>query len=117
MNTRNKIVAQAHLPSTPAILVIGTFDPLLAGHAVRLARLAQSNLTLVVAVTDETAALLPLNARMELVSALRMVDFVLPYTKGLEHAFPWVAIHDDCALHQQWRSDFQEHVRRRSQSA
>ena len=119
MNTRNKIVSATDLPGTPAILVIGTFDPLLASHSGRLAELAANQeAKLVVAVADALLEpLLERQARLEMVAALRMVDFVLPHELGLETAFPWIAIHDDTALHARWSADFKDHVRWRSHSA
>lgn len=111
MNTRDKIIS-------PAMLVIGTFDPMLAAHSERLADLKKdSGIKLVVAVADPPEPLLDCLARMELAAALRMVDFVMPYAEGLESASPWTAVHNDIALHAQWSADFKEHVRRRSQPA
>jgi glycerol-3-phosphate cytidylyltransferase-like family protein len=128
MNTRAKLVKQQELEAllecAPAILVIGTFDPLLAVHADRMNELAEAeHARVVVAVADADAdadapaTLLSLTARQEMVAALRMVDFVLPYAAGLETALPWKAIHDDTALHHRWTADLKEHVRRRSQPA
>ena len=111
MNTRDKIL------DAPTILVIGTFAPLLAVHAARLADLKHPDAKLVVAVSDTSDCLLERRSRMELVAALRMVDFVLPYATGLETALPWTAVHDDTALHATWLADFKEHVRWRSQSS
>jgi len=122
MNTRTKIIKledlEPFLGAAPAILVIGTFDPLLAAHSERVARLAKGNSAkVVIAVTDQANTVLSLDARKEMVAALSMVDFVLPHALGLESARPWTAVHDDTALHNIWAADFKEHVRRRSQSA
>ena len=111
MNTRNKIVAIADLPPEPATLVIGTFDPMLTVHALRLAQLTHP---LVVAVADLPKPILDSRSRQELVAALDVVDFVVPYESGLETAFAWAAIHDDTALHAEWSADFTAHVRSRS---
>ena len=122
MNTRTKIVLQEDLDTflsgAPAILVIGTFDPLLAAHAERLTELSRLNSgKVVVAVTDPTNTVLSLAARQEMVAALDIVDFVLRHGRGIESAHAWAAIHDDTALHNQWSDSFKEHVRRRSQPA
>jgi hypothetical protein len=114
MNTRNKIVTAADLPVSPCVIVIGTFDPMLAAHAVRLQQL-RGNGPLVAAIADSAEPILPLRARLELVAGLRVVDFVLPYVDGM---FPRnLAITDDRELHARWSSDFIQHVRRRSQQA
>ena len=118
MNTRNKIISLADLPGSAVILVIGAFDPLLACHSERLAQLAgNQEAKLAIAITDPLEPLLERQARLEMVAALRVVDFVLPHEPGLETAFPWIAIHDDTALHARWSADFKDHVRRRSHSA
>jgi len=122
MNTRTKIVSQEALigllNGTPAVLVIGTFDPLLAAHAERLADLSgPADAKIAVAVADAPDTLLSLDARKEMAAALSMVDFVLPHASGLETAYAWTAIHDDTALHNRWNVEFKEHVRRRSQPA
>ena len=111
MNTRSKILASAALIDQPAILVIGTFDPLLAAHAERLAELAQPGAKLVVAVADSPNALLPLEARREMVAALRVVDFVVPLEPA---ASSWAAIHDDTALHLRLAAEFRQHVLERT---
>ena len=125
MNTRDKILANggAEAPrklklAPRQVLVIGTFDPLLAAHSERLTELKnKAGATLFVAVADLPYALLDRRARMELVAALRVVDFVMPYEKGLESASCWTSVHDDTPLHARWSADFKEHVRHRSQSA
>src|ERR1700710_754695 len=115
MNTRTKIVQRqdlgALLNSAPAMLVIGTFDPLFAAHAARLTELAAgNNARVIVAVFDQPNTVLSLDARQEMAAALAVVDFVLPHGTGLETAYPWTAIHDDTALHNLWSASFKEHV-------
>ena len=123
MNTLNKIVVSAELftglADRSATLVIGSFDPLLAQHSERLGQIARLFRTsLVVAVIDPIERqVLSRTARLEMVAALGMVDFVLPFEPGLQEAFPWAAVHDELALHDQWSAEFQSHVRRRSQAA
>ena len=122
MNTRTKIVSQEDLPAllagAPAILVVGSFDPMLAALAMRLHELAgTAEGKLVAAVCDAPEPVLSLESRLEMTAAVAVVDFVLPYSMGLETLCPWTAIYDDTALHNRWCADFQEHVRRRSQSA
>ena len=120
MNTRNKIVAREDLASflsgAPAILVIGSFDPMLAPLAARLVELSRPDeFKLVTAVScDPNGTVLSLGARLEMTAALAVVDFVLPYEFGLETAFPWTAIYDETALHARWSAEFKQHVRRRS---
>ena len=111
MNTRDKILEAA--PSGPAILVVGTFDPLLAAHSERLQQLAKSGVKLAVAVADLPNALLPLQARREMVAALRVVDFVVPFDSVTVYA--WITVYDDIELHDRWAIEFNEHVRRRNQ--
>lgn len=120
MNTRDKIVAREDLASlladSPAVLVIGSFDPMLAPLASRLTQLAQpARVKLVAGICDPPKTVLSLVARLEMTAALTVVDFVLPYSQGLETAFPWSTVYDDTTLHSRWSADFQEHVRRRSQ--
>ena len=58
--------------------VSGRFDPLLAGHAQRLAKLAEGADLLIVTVMDsEPDSILPVEARAQLVAALAVVDCVV----------------------------------------
>ncbi len=121
MNTKHKILEGTELVEalgdSPAILVIGSFDPLQAVHADRLNELARpARAKLVVAVTDPPQTVLSLVARTEMVAALGMVDFVMSYQTGIEIAFPWASTHDDTALHNRWSADFKQHVLRRSKA-
>lgn len=122
MNTKLKIVSRKDLCSllagSPAILVMGSFDPLLAPLAQRLSELTRpAKAKLVTAVCDPPGSILSLAARLEMTAALTVVDFVLPHEPGLESEFPWTIIHDDIELHAQWNAAFKQHVRRRSHSA
>ena len=85
MDTRSKILslaAAAALPA-PVILITGTFDVLRAHHALELAATREGRAgTLLVAVLPQENALLPQQARAELVAALRMVDYVVAARAG-----------------------------------
>jgi D-beta-D-heptose 7-phosphate kinase/D-beta-D-heptose 1-phosphate adenosyltransferase len=66
------------------VIVTGYFDPLLADHVRKLRQLAQTKLeaAILAIVLNPTNPLLSQQARVELVAALSMVDYVLP----LEHS-------------------------------
>ncbi len=80
MDTRVKIVPYGELSSCIGrdkwIAVIGTFDPLTATQARRLAGFERTGRKLLAVVVDEEGALLPAEARALLVAALREVDAV-----------------------------------------
>jgi hypothetical protein len=80
LDTREKIVPVDRLPSmlgaTDWVVVVGLFDPLTAVEARRLADLASGNRKLLAIVLDSEDALLSVNARAELVAALREVNLV-----------------------------------------
>ena len=114
MNTRDKIVVLEHLPSRDSIAIIGTFDPLLRCHADRFRELRKDGFSVVALVVDSQAPLLPLQARLELVAALKDVDFVAAYDgESKLHA---QTIHDDRERHAEWSSHFIGLVQRRTQS-
>lgn len=119
VDTRTKIIAESALADAlagrPAQLVTGLFDLLYAPHVERLESLAQPDVLIVIAVEPDESAFLPLEARLEMAAALRMVDFCLPSSATLAAAWPWVAVHHDTGLHQRWRSGLVEHVRTRHQ--
>lgn len=78
MDTRAKIVSSRALPelvTDPVTLVTGYFDVLRAGHIRSLRELSANRLA--IAVRPDPSAVLPLQARAELVAALRMVDYVV----------------------------------------
>ena len=64
------------LGATDWVVVVGLFDPLTAVEARRLADLASGNRKLLAIVLDSEDALLSVNARAELVAALREVNLV-----------------------------------------
>jgi bifunctional ADP-heptose synthase (sugar kinase/adenylyltransferase) len=73
MDTRSKIVEAAPEDSD---IVEGFFDPLLASHAVQIAR-SRNSRPLTVVVRDPERPLLDARARAELVAGLRAVDYVV----------------------------------------
>jgi hypothetical protein len=86
VDTRQKIVdaAQAaQIAARGATVVSGTFDPLVASHAARLAELKRDGAALLVLITSHDQALLPSRARAELVAGLRVVDFVTESPDGI----------------------------------
>lgn len=76
MDTRSKILPldQAHALECET-LVVGYFDPVLAGHAERL---AAHGAGLVVSLLDPPEEVLPVRARAELVASLACVRHVIP---------------------------------------
>lgn len=87
MDTRHKILTAAaaveavramRAKGTPVTVVKGYFDPLLAGHARRLAEIAEPGGVLMAVVMEPERPILPARARAELVAALAVVDYVLP---------------------------------------
>lgn len=96
MDTRGKIISVEHLPrDEPVTLVIGSFDPLYAAHARRLAEIGKPGTRLVVAVDAGTEALVPVPARAELVAALGCVDLVVTDVDGAREALPQATVIDE----------------------
>lgn len=110
MDTRRKIVRDAAQwqPPAGAVFAAGPFDPLLSQHAAQLEQIKGSAPSLVVYVTEPPDALLPAQARAELVAALRHVDAVLFSTEPPPHAV------DLTADHLEWREQL---IRRIAESA
>ncbi|MBM3815034.1 MAG: hypothetical protein FJW20_25725 [Acidimicrobiia bacterium] len=94
MDTRAKILSwptpSGALPPD-AVLVAGSFDPLLAAHASRLEQLARKG-PLFILITDPDSPLLPRLARAELVAGLREVRAVL--VPPLDQIEPFLASFD-----------------------
>lgn len=108
MDTRRKIVRNAAGWRAPAgaVSVIGLFDPLLAAHAAQLEAMKGDAATLVVCIDSGEDAILPQEARAELVAGLRCVDAVVLDPSLL----PPDAV-DVRAPHLAWRAAFLERVR------
>jgi bifunctional ADP-heptose synthase (sugar kinase/adenylyltransferase) len=86
LDTREKIVdatQAASIATSGAIVVSGFFDPLLAGHAERLAALKPEGAKLLVLIATPDNAILPAAARAALVASLQAVDYVSELTDGL----------------------------------
>jgi glycerol-3-phosphate cytidylyltransferase-like family protein len=79
MDTRTKIVSDigAIVSDKRVTLVTGYFDVLRAAHVEALERACRPDHTLLVAVRTLPGAILALQARAEMVAALRMVDYVV----------------------------------------
>ena len=77
MDTREKIVAPGALTGRNVTLATAYFDPLLAWHSERLAKIRESADTLAAAVLPLEDELLSQRARAELAAALRVIDYVL----------------------------------------
>ncbi|MBV8811108.1 MAG: hypothetical protein JO033_20765 [Acidobacteriaceae bacterium] len=81
MDTRTKIIPYRDVPSLLGTeewtAAVGTFDPLTAKQASRLADFKRTGRKLLVVVLDEEGSLLRSEARAALVAALRDVDAVI----------------------------------------
>lgn len=86
MDTRTKIVSreaafetarQARAAGKRVKLVLGYFDPLLAGHARRLREIGAPASVLIAAIREPERPILAARARAELVAALAVVDCVI----------------------------------------
>lgn len=114
MDTRRKIVRDAagwH-PPAGAVAVLGHFDPLLAAHAAQLESLKGGAAALIVCVADPQDPILPLEARAELVAALRAVDAVV-----LDPALLPAGAVDVRPQHAAWRAAFLARVRAAAERA
>ena len=86
MDTRKKIIDAAQaagIAASGAIVVSGYFDPLIASHAERLAKLKPADSKLLVLIATPPNAIIPAAARAELVAGLRSVDYVAELADGL----------------------------------
>lgn len=126
MDTRSKILAwagaRALVEQARPPLVTGHFDPLTAGHARRLAALAETHGPLFVLITEPPDPVLPAAARAHLVAALACVQCVmLAPPEGPEAvlaAFPPERVLRGEEADLELREALQSHVRaRHAQSA
>jgi hypothetical protein len=86
MDTRKKIIDAVQAASVAAdgdTVVSGYFDPLIASHAERLAKLKPDGAKLLVLIATPANAILPAAARAELVAGLRAVDYVAELADGV----------------------------------
>jgi bifunctional ADP-heptose synthase (sugar kinase/adenylyltransferase) len=84
-DTRHKLLSvdQARTLTGPAIVFVTHLEVLQASHVQRLEELAaEERGKLIVIVTDPESPLVPLEARADVVAALRMVDYVIPSPDG-----------------------------------
>lgn len=79
-----EIARTMQVSGMPVTVVSGYFDPLLAGHARRLAEIAAPGGFLMAVVTEPERPILPARARAELVAALAVVDYVVSAEDGAE---------------------------------
>jgi cytidyltransferase-like protein len=120
LDTRGKIIDTAGFQPVhlPAILVAGFFDPLTAAHARRLRELSRIHSELIVAVVeDPPAPLLQKRARMELLAALKAVDYVAPSLAGALTAFPAAAVVDERSADLDRQAALIDHVIARHRTA
>jgi glycerol-3-phosphate cytidylyltransferase-like family protein len=95
MDTRSKILTLESAPELTGrvVLITGTFDILRAAHARELEAIRErigSGALLLVAVLPGGREWLPARARAELVSAIRVVDYVVIAAGG--EAEEWIAL-------------------------
>ena len=114
MDTREKIVdaaRAARIAASGATVVSGYFDPLIASHAERLAKLKPADSKLLVLIATPPNAIIPAAARAELVAGLRSVDYVAELADGLT-----AQIHLEQEDEQRYRALLQ-HVHARQKAA
>lgn len=113
MDTREKIIdaAQAvRIAQDGALVVKGTFDPLVAPLAARLASLKQNSRKMLVLIHTPSDAILPAPARAQLLAALTIVDYVCHEPVSLE---PDIDVTHE---HARQLSDLIRHVHERQQA-
>ncbi len=110
MDSRDKIQTPAAATPLPpgALVVSGSFDPLLAAHAAALQRLRQDAPALAVVLDEPPQPILPARARAELVAALACVDRV--YLAGAGAPVASISLDEE---HLRLRGEFVEHLRSR----
>jgi len=86
LDTRTKIIDAAQAASiaqSGATVVSGSFDPMVASHAERLAALKRPGKPLLVLITTPSSPILDNRARAQLVAGLAVVDYVCDEPQGL----------------------------------
>lgn len=86
MDTRTKIIDAAHaarIAQAGATVVSGSFDPMVASHAERLAALKRPGEPLLVLISTPPNPILDNRARAQLVAGLAVVDYVCDEPDGL----------------------------------
>jgi hypothetical protein len=86
LDTRTKIIDAAQAASiaqSGATVVSGSFDPMVASHAERLAALKRPGEPLLVLITTPPHPILDNRARAQLVAGLAVVDYVCDEPRGL----------------------------------
>jgi bifunctional ADP-heptose synthase (sugar kinase/adenylyltransferase) len=89
LDTRTKIIDAAHaarIAQSGATIVSGSFDPMVASHAERLAALKSAGQPLLVLITTPPHPILDNRARAHLVAGLAVVDYVCDEPTGLASA-------------------------------
>jgi glycerol-3-phosphate cytidylyltransferase-like family protein len=114
VDTRTKIVdaGQARIiDAQGATVVSGYFDPLVASHAERLAKLKKEHAPLLVLIATPDDAILPARARAELVAGLAVVDYVCETADGVA---PHLSLERE---HAELQAQLIEHVHTRQRAA
>ena len=114
MDTRIKIIdaaEAARIAGEGATVVSGTFDPLTAATAERLAGFKENGGRLLVVITTPPDAILSARGRAELVAGLACVDYVCEQAPGLT---PAVALEDE---HRAGLAQLIRHVHARQHAA
>jgi bifunctional ADP-heptose synthase (sugar kinase/adenylyltransferase) len=117
LDTRTKIVdaAQAaRIAQSGATVVSGSFDPMVASHAERLAALKRQGAPLLVLITTPPNPILDNRARAQLVAGLAVVDYVCDAPDG-----PAPGISPDISLdreHAERLAQLIEHVHARQRA-
>ncbi len=105
--TAVELAREKHAAGDRVVLVSGSFDPLLAGHARRVSELAGKGRALFVSISDPPHPILDATARAELVAGLRLIDHVFV---GSPDGFPADEIHHEEAADQRRTEEFIAHV-------
>jgi hypothetical protein len=95
------------------LAVVGRFDPLTAAQARRLAELSGQGRLILAVVEEAEGSLLPVEARTELVAALRSVQLVVRGNAEALKAYPEIEVVEDDEGERRRSAEFVEFVRRR----